>query len=180
MKYRGWINLTRVWDKRLAPGNTSWNIGFYQTQEIFFVSWKITSFTERTLLRGDSYTVLDFSLFFRFSFVLGYLKVLCAFLSLLSYQLSFTSCLHIPSSFSTKQYRMSPTLASSCVVNFMGGVIDAWRRQWPIFLFPVGLLDHTVLDIQPAKSDIINSRWPADWTTRDVPCEKQNYEEMHA
>lgn len=81
----------------------------------------------------------------------------------LFFQMSFTFCLHIPSSFGTKQHRISPTLASSCVVNFMDVIMDAWRRQWAMFRFPLGLLDRTVLDIQLPKSEIINSCWPVEW-----------------
>jgi hypothetical protein len=51
------------------------------------------------------------------------------------------------------------TCVSSRVINFMDVIIDAWRRQWPSFLFPTGLLDRTVLDIQPKESGIVNPCW---------------------
>jgi len=157
-----WINLDQERDKRLDPVNTFVDSQFTPNTETFFSSWHNMSSQKMAVLHGADMMLCR----------LVYLSALVLFLDIryfsafflpLFFQLSFTFCLHIPSSFGTKQQRMSPTLASSCIVNFMDVIMDAWRRQWAMILFPLGLLDRTVLDIQLPKSEIINSCWPVEW-----------------
>ena len=164
-RYDTWTGL--IWIKRGTNGWILWirslTVSLHQIQKVSSLvetiwaprKWRCSMETDMMLCKlvclSALVSLLDIRYFSAFFFLPFF------------FQLSFTFCLHIPSSFGTKQHRMSPTLASSCVVNFMDVIMDAWRRQWAMILFPLGLLDRTLLDIQLPKSEIINSCWPVEW-----------------
>jgi hypothetical protein len=84
----------------------------------------------------------------------------------LSFRLSFSFCLHGPSTLCTKVYRMSPALVSSRVINFIDVIIDAWRRQWPHLRVSRGTTGpHGLRHSIPRERErgIINLCWPVKW-----------------